>query len=350
MPAADVRDERAGPHRPGGGQAGDQAGERVVGHGEQQQAGARGHLVGGQQRDAGQQPLGARHGGVRHAGGGHDAVPRPGEGRAEDGADPAGADDADGEPRRVGGGQGRARREVHGPFQSSEGYRSVLTWTITPQRRPSLPCGRCHGPQDGPVQPWSAAWEQALYGPGGFFVRSVPGEHFRTSVTASGRYAEAVRVLAGRVDDALGRPDPFDLVDLGAGRGELLHGLPDVPARWRLTAVERAPDPGTGAALGCGRCPSSRGCSWPTSGSTRCRWTWSRTAGWCWWTAPAPSSPARPRRPSCSRWCARWWPAGRAEVGPDPRPGLGRPRSAGSGAASRWPSTTGTWPGSAGRP
>jgi SAM-dependent MidA family methyltransferase len=94
------------------------------------------------------------------------------------------------------------------------------------------------------VRPWREAWEQALYGPGGFFVREAPSDHFRTSVTASPAFATALRELAGRVDDALGRPDPFDVVDVGAGRAELLQALPDVPPRWRLTAVERAPDPG----------------------------------------------------------------------------------------------------------
>jgi SAM-dependent MidA family methyltransferase len=92
--------------------------------------------------------------------------------------------------------------------------------------------------------PWRAAMERALYGPDGFYVRETPARHFRTSVGATPVYAAAVRALAERVDLALGRPDPFDLVDLGAGRGELLQALPDVPARWRLTAVERAPDPG----------------------------------------------------------------------------------------------------------
>ncbi len=87
---------------------------------------------------------------------------------------------------------------------------------------------------------------QALYGQDGFFVRERPADHFRTSVAASPLYASAVRELAGRVDDALGHPDPFDVVDVGAGRGELLLGLPDVPARWRLTAVELTPDPGVG--------------------------------------------------------------------------------------------------------
>ena len=81
--------------------------------------------------------------------------------------------------------------------------------------------------------------EQALYGADGFYVRELPAAHFRTSVTASSVFAGAVRELAGRVDDALGRPDPFDVVDLGAGGGELLAALPDVPSRWRLTGVDR---------------------------------------------------------------------------------------------------------------
>ena len=92
--------------------------------------------------------------------------------------------------------------------------------------------------------PWRTAMERALYGPDGFYLRETPGRHFRTSVSATPVYAAAVRELAGRVDEALGGPDPFDLVDVGAGRGELLQALPDVPPRWRLTAVERAPDPG----------------------------------------------------------------------------------------------------------
>lgn len=89
------------------------------------------------------------------------------------------------------------------------------------------------------VQAWSEAWHEALYGPSGFFLRSVPAEHFRTNVAVP-LFACAVRRLAGLVDDALDHPDPFDVVDLGAGRGELLTALPDVPARWRLTGVDLA--------------------------------------------------------------------------------------------------------------
>jgi SAM-dependent MidA family methyltransferase len=86
-------------------------------------------------------------------------------------------------------------------------------------------------------RPWQQAWQDALYGPSGFFVREVPGDHFRTNVAVP-LFATAVRELADRVDAALGFPDPFDLVDVGAGRGELLLSLGTVPARWRLTGVE----------------------------------------------------------------------------------------------------------------
>lgn len=85
---------------------------------------------------------------------------------------------------------------------------------------------------------WQEAWSDALYGPDGFFLREVPGQHFRTNV-ANPLFAVALRRLASLVDEALGFPDPFDVVDVGAGRGELLHAL-DAPARWRLTGVDRA--------------------------------------------------------------------------------------------------------------
>ncbi|MDP9183086.1 MAG: SAM-dependent methyltransferase, partial [Actinomycetota bacterium] len=89
------------------------------------------------------------------------------------------------------------------------------------------------------MRSWSEAWADALYGPSGFFLREAPLDHFRTNVAVP-LFATAVRRLAGLVDAALGFPDPFDVVDLGAGRGELLDGLAEVPARWRLTGVDLA--------------------------------------------------------------------------------------------------------------
>ncbi|BCJ71509.1 hypothetical protein CS0771_10530 [Catellatospora sp. IY07-71] len=79
----------------------------------------------------------------------------------------------------------------------------------------------------------------ALYGPDGFFVRDRPAAHFRTSAH-SPHFARAIARLAVDVDAALGSPDVFDLVDVGAGDGELLTGvlaaLPD-PLRARVRAV-----------------------------------------------------------------------------------------------------------------
>ena len=114
---------------------------------------------------------------------------------------------------------------------------------------------------------WRAAMQSALYGTDGFFVRPAegPADHFRTSVHASPVFADAVLRLLRRVDDALGRPPRLDVVDVGAGRGELLAALAamvhrDCPgwaatgtrssegrgrprSRIRFTAVEVAPRP-----------------------------------------------------------------------------------------------------------
>jgi SAM-dependent MidA family methyltransferase len=108
------------------------------------------------------------------------------------------------------------------------------------------------------VDGWRAAMQAGLYGAGGFFVRAGdgPAGHFRTSVHASPLFAGALLRLIERVDAALGRPPVFDLVDVGAGRGELLATLlallpADLAARARLTGVEVAPRPsGLAPAIG----------------------------------------------------------------------------------------------------
>ena len=70
---------------------------------------------------------------------------------------------------------------------------------------------------------WRAATQDALYGQGGFYARGErPAAHFRTSVHASPRYAGAILALLRHADAALGHPDRLDLVDIGAGQGELL--------------------------------------------------------------------------------------------------------------------------------
>ncbi|MER5201948.1 SAM-dependent methyltransferase [Streptomyces sp. NPDC002825] len=95
-------------------------------------------------------------------------------------------------------------------------------------------------------QGWREATERALYGPGGFYLRPEgPAGHFRTSVHASPLFAAAVARLLAEVAEELGTAE-VDLVDVGAGRGELLTAvLAAVGSSLsvRAYAVERAARP-----------------------------------------------------------------------------------------------------------
>lgn len=77
----------------------------------------------------------------------------------------------------------------------------------------------------GRLLPWQQAWQQALYAPTGFFVAGCgPASHFRTAVHA------AAPVVAGAVLELARRHGCGSVVDVGAGRGELLTALADLPA------------------------------------------------------------------------------------------------------------------------
>lgn len=83
---------------------------------------------------------------------------------------------------------------------------------------------------------WETAWQEALYGPAGFYRRAEgPAGHFATSAQGMpgvGRWlAEAVATLAAR-------HGLRHVVDLGAGRGELLGHLAQVAPSLRLTGVD----------------------------------------------------------------------------------------------------------------
>lgn len=58
------------------------------------------------------------------------------------------------------------------------------------------------------------AWQQALYGPDGFYRRERPAAHFRTSVHASPLFGQALARLAFELE-------LDQVVDIGAGSGEL---------------------------------------------------------------------------------------------------------------------------------
>ena len=83
---------------------------------------------------------------------------------------------------------------------------------------------------------WKAAWDEALYGADGFFRRESPIAHFRTSVHASPLFAQAlVRLVRDAGLDTV--------VDIGAGRGELLAAMHAVDPDLDLLGVEVAPRP-----------------------------------------------------------------------------------------------------------
>jgi SAM-dependent MidA family methyltransferase len=88
----------------------------------------------------------------------------------------------------------------------------------------------------------------ALYGPRGFYTNAAPKDHFRTSSLGSDLFAAALLRIVMDTDESLGRPDPLDLVDVGAGHGELLCRVsalspPRLRGRLRLCAVEHVPRP-----------------------------------------------------------------------------------------------------------
>ena len=92
---------------------------------------------------------------------------------------------------------------------------------------------------------WRAATQAALYGVDGFYTRGErPAAHFATSVHVSPRYAAAILALLRHADEALGHPDRLDLVDIGAGQGELLGQVLEL-AQQERAPQERAPqEPG----------------------------------------------------------------------------------------------------------
>ena len=83
---------------------------------------------------------------------------------------------------------------------------------------------------------WQAAWQEALYGRAGFYRRSEgPAGHFSTSaqgIPGGGRLLAAA-IVALAADAGCSR-----VVDVGAGRGELLREISAVAPQLELTGVD----------------------------------------------------------------------------------------------------------------
>lgn len=185
---------------------------------------------------------------------------------------------------------------------------------------------------------WQEAAETALYGDGGFYrSQEGPAGHFRTSVHASPLFAAAVARLLVRTAGEL-RTSCVDLVDLGAGRGELLTGvLAALPAEGgdgltvRAYAVELAARPP-------GLDPRVQWCAKPPQGVCGLlfanewldnvpvpvaetdpdgveRYVLVRTAD-------GAERLGEPVSGADAQWLRRWWPS----AGPGSRAEIGRPR------------------------
>ena len=87
-----------------------------------------------------------------------------------------------------------------------------------------------------PFVTWREAWNEALYGPDGFFVTARPAQHFRTAVAASDVFAEAIAQMARQENLST-------VVDVGAGGGELLARLSVIDPGLTLVGVDLAPRP-----------------------------------------------------------------------------------------------------------
>ena len=84
------------------------------------------------------------------------------------------------------------------------------------------------------VVPWRDAWNEALYGPEGFYRRAEgPAGHFTTS--AHGPLGAVLAEALGRLAD---RERATHVVDVGCGRGELLAHLHDARPDLRVTGVD----------------------------------------------------------------------------------------------------------------
>lgn len=99
----------------------------------------------------------------------------------------------------------------------------------------------------GPIR-FDRFMELALYAPGGYYDRPPvgaghPGSDFVTSPHVHPIFAQLLAEAIRDLHEALGAPDPFDLVEAGAGDGTLVRALlpelADLPLR--ATAVERSP-------------------------------------------------------------------------------------------------------------
>ena len=83
---------------------------------------------------------------------------------------------------------------------------------------------------------WFDTWLESAYGADGFWRHHWPEEHFRTAATTSPLLAEGLAAVADRLSVPA-------VVDVGAGRGELVAALGGLRPQLRLAAIDLRPRP-----------------------------------------------------------------------------------------------------------
>lgn len=89
-------------------------------------------------------------------------------------------------------------------------------------------------------RPWQDAWQDALYGPAGFYRHQAPAQHFATSAQG---IPGGDRILAEAVVALARRHGCSRVVEVAAGRGELLVQLRRLAPDLRLTGLDVVPAP-----------------------------------------------------------------------------------------------------------
>lgn len=175
-------------------------------------------------------------------------------------------------------------------------------------------------------RPWDRAWQDALYSPAGFYRRPEgPAGHFRTAAHASssGLLGSALARLAGLAGCTA-------VVDVGAGRGELLIAVHAAEEGLRCTGVDVVPrPPGLPEAVGWAAEPPATGVptllvGWELLDVVPCPVLEVAGDGSVRVVEVAPDGTERLAGEPAAEdlaWCERWWPlegappGTRAEVG-----------------------------------
>lgn len=174
---------------------------------------------------------------------------------------------------------------------------------------------------------WEQAWRRALYGADGFYRRDPgPAAHFRTAGHAG------AHALAAAIDRLATRLGATAVVDVGAGRGELLDALAHSGSRRRLNAVDlvarpAALHPGVGWSTGLDALPDEAldgalVLAWELLDTVPCPVVEVDAEGVVRTVAVDEAGDETLGGPATAAellWCERWWPVvepgQRAEVG-----------------------------------